>query len=272
MIFNHWMEAMHITAPSIARTPRFSRSSRGIVITFLCGAVVGCADAPSDHDHGEFVPQIDCNASTDDAGSRPDDGPSDGGTVDGRGIDASVGETPDAGTPAPPTKVQIERVTSAGDCSVSTIAAESSGADITVKDFAVTVDEKTGLSTADCDLTIGVSNTSGVSYAVEALTLNGSSALPPGVQGTVTANYRLTGLPSAGSVTHVFDVPSDGPFSLTGTAGSTSVFTPCSTTRNLQVSLSLALQNATPRASGKLSLTALQGLRLVTRPCMPASD
>lgn len=253
----------------LVSTPAYQRRSmskvRGVAIALFCGSVLGCAEDGSEHDP-LLAPQIDCNDS-EQTGRGLDAGRSQDGSTSAQDSDAGT----DAAVAPPPASdaVTIRSITSFGKCKTSwTPQTSGREAAISLKDFAVVLNEKTGLQSADCELSIEVDAPPGTAWALDRVKLNGSSTLAEGMKGSLRSSYHHTGLSTAGAATHSFSGPSQGAFSLESDFSETEEsFSPCSTNRALELSLELTARNTTPRAEGKVEVTDLDGLKLAVRPC-----
>jgi len=130
------------------------------------------------------------------------------------------------------------------------------------------------VSVKDCQLAIKLHSPQGLSYSVESFYYAGFAYLEEGINGRQTARYYFQGDPSNGSeATTTLVGPYDDAYLFEDTAHVTdTVWSPCGTERDLNITTRLRLLNSNPRRTGYMNLSAVDGaaklvVRLSWRTC-----
>jgi len=127
----------------------------------------------------------------------------------------------------------------------------------------------------DCNLAIKLHSPQGLSYSVQSFYYQGYAFLEPGVTGRQTANYYFQGNPvdSSGARTELKGEYDDDYLFQDNVAIADQVWSPCGTTRDLNVVTRLRVQNTSrPRRTGYMNLSSVDGsaklvLKLSWRAC-----
>ena len=141
------------------------------------------------------------------------------------------------------------------------------------------VDEKTMISVKDCLIAIKLHSPQGLSFSVSSFHYSGYAFLDEGVSGRQLASYYFQGNPVDRDETRTelrgsYD---DTYLFSDNIALADSVWSPCGTTRDLNIVTRLRVQNAKKRATGYMNLNALDGstkleFKLSWRKCDAAAQ
>lgn len=145
--------------------------------------------------------------------------------------------------------------------------------------YETAVDPKLKKDQKDCALTLRLTSTTPVSFAVAAVYYSGYAYLEEGVVGVHRVRYDLNGNGAeAGKSKNELTGPYDDAFTLVDeiTEGKRK-WSPCSLSHTLVASTELRLKNGSPKRTGYLNLAAVDGslelvLSLRSRACPPAKD
>lgn len=150
----------------------------------------------------------------------------------------------------------------------------------TFSNYVVQVDPTLDLSVRDCVLDIALRVPEGRSYAVQSFSYAGYALLQDGVIGRQTASYYFSGhpVPPIESNRTELKGPFDNAYLFTDDVKvDQRVWSPCGVERNLQVTTRVQLFNDSPRRSGYMNMSSVDGsrrmiLKLDSRPCTQTSE
>ncbi|MET0340479.1 MAG: DUF4360 domain-containing protein [Polyangiales bacterium] len=136
------------------------------------------------------------------------------------------------------------------------------------------VDPQTMISIKDCYLAIKLHTPQGLSFSVTNFYYAGYALLEQGITGRQFASYYFQGNPvQQAQVRTDLSGPYDSSYLFTDEVPITdTVWSPCGTTRDLNVVTRLRLQNSNPRRNGYMNLSAIDGsaklvVKLAWREC-----
>ncbi|MET0340093.1 MAG: DUF4360 domain-containing protein [Polyangiales bacterium] len=145
----------------------------------------------------------------------------------------------------------------------------------TFASYITQVDTSVDVSVRECQLEISLHTPEGRSYAVQELSYSGFALLQDGMIGRQTANYYFQGNPAMSVESNRTELtgPHDNAYLFVDKVRvEDRVWSPCGVERNLNVVTRVQLFNSSPRRSGFLNLTSVDGsskleLVLASRPC-----
>jgi len=120
------------------------------------------------------------------------------------------------------------------------------------------------IMTTNCTVSVDLRSPKGVSYAVTKFSYSGYAYLEKGVKAEQLANYRYAGLPPlrVTSNRQALVGPFDDSFLFSDDVATKGVeldWSPCDTTRKLELRTRLSMTNARPARSGTIVLSAIDG-------------
>lgn len=142
--------------------------------------------------------------------------------------------------------------------------------------------ETMSAKTSNCAINLKMHSPAGRTYAVSYFSYTGYAFLEPGVRATLSTNYQFPALVTTsngtttpiGNRSEVLVGEKDLDFAYEHKVETTDlVYSDCGTNRDLQIKTSLILQNSSPKRSGYVNLSAVDGrtssvtVRVLTKPC-----
>lgn len=127
--------------------------------------------------------------------------------------------------------------------------------------YYVNVDEQTQYELRDCTLAIKLHSPSGLSYTISDFYYEGYAWLDEGVQGRQVASYSFQGMPTRATEMQTdLSGPYDDPFSIHHAVETKNLaWSPCGVERTLNVKTVLRMTNSTPRRSGYMNVSEVNG-------------
>lgn len=204
----------------------------GILLSGLCVAALGCAD--------------------------------DASNVDELAAEAALQAGPERGVVVNPAGVYFAEVTANGTgCPAGTwttsLAPDGQTFTTSFSAYEAEVDPSRTISIKDCMLAVKLHSPQGLSYSISSFYYSGYAFLEKGVSGRQFASYYFQGNPAQTAQLRTDLVgPYDDTFLFADEVGLTDlVWSPCGTTRDLNVTTRLRLRNGNPRASGYMNIAAV---------------
>ena len=135
--------------------------------------------------------------------------------------------------------------------------------------YVAEVEEDMSFSIRDCTISISLRTPRGFSFAVDSFDYAGEARLDQGVRASISTKYYFQGNPITASNRYELDSSSDGRFVIEDkVAQSDRAWSPCGTSRNLNVQTSVTLRNRSDReGSGRVDINKAWSLSLDWRRC-----
>lgn len=120
--------------------------------------------------------------------------------------------------------------------------------------------DRSATKSLDCDITVELKSPAGLSYAINSFYYAGYAFLEDGVTANIAANYYFDGLASARTraANKTFKGPFDDSYVFKDEV-TTLDWSPCGTTRALNITTSLTGKNAAKKKNGYLNMASLDG-------------
>ena len=154
------------------------------------------------------------------------------------------------------------------------LAADGKTFTTTFSAYETEVDRLTAVSVKDCNLAIKLHSPQGLSFSVQSFYYQGYAFLEKGQSARQTAQYYFQGDPvNAGNARTDIKGPYDDEYLFEDNVGITdTVWSPCGTSRDLNIVTRLRLQNSSPKKDGYANLSSVDGtaklvLKLAWREC-----
>jgi len=198
-----------------------------------------------------------------------------------RVADAAPPTERDAGAPAPggparDPRVSIKGVTANGTgCPAGTWdvvpTADGRSFQLRLAEYDTTATPTTSIDVEDCNLALEVEAPSDVSYSLQSLRYEGFAWLEPGLRATLTSTAYFQGNPAASSTARsVLAGPHDDTYGVTQEiAPADRQWSPCGSTRDLNVVSRLHLDNTQAKGSAYVDVGIVLGIQLDVRSCRP---
>lgn len=119
-------------------------------------------------------------------------------------------------------------------------------------------EDRSNTQSIDCDINVSLKSPAGLSYAISTFAYQGYAFLQPGVEAQLQANYHFTGLAQAKqhNSNKTLVGPVDKSYLFKDTI-STLDWSPCGTTRSLNISTTLLGQNTSPKQDGYINMNSV---------------
>lgn len=162
------------------------------------------------------------------------------------------------GTGCPPGTTDVE------------ISSDGKGLLVHFAAFEAVVDKNKTVDIKDCQLGIKVRSPEGISFSVLDFRFNGYASLAKGVTARLSTKLYFQGQPVANQRETRRDLvgPFDDTFTFRDTVGIADlVWSPCGVERDLNIRMTLRLQNAPSKKDGYINLESAHDLKLAWRAC-----
>jgi len=154
------------------------------------------------------------------------------------------------------------------------LAADGKTFTTTFSAYEAEVNKLTAVSVKDCNLAIKLHSPQGLSYSVASFYYQGYAFLAKGQTARQTAQYYFQGDPvNSGNARTDLKGPYDDDYLFEDNVGlKDTVWSPCGTSRDLNIVTRLRLQNSSPKQDGYANLSSVDGsaklvLKLAWRKC-----